>query len=383
MVTEREIRCVHIVPRVSEQASGPSYSVPTLCDALADAKLSVALWTLDSVPSHARRFEGRAFPSIPLLPALGISSALRRALIAGASEHDVYHNHSLWMLPNIYPGSARLASSSLRLVMAPRGTLSPYALARSALRKRLVWYGGQRNALTAADAFHATSALEQEEIRALGFRQPIAVIPNGVDIPPLRYSGAPSPRRLLFLARIHPKKGLEMLLRAWALLQCDFRDWQLEVVGPDNVGHMNDMRWLAASLGLERVVFRGALFGSAKEEAYQRAELYVLPTHSENFGLSVAEALANGTPVITTHGAPWSGLVRHGCGWWIERSLPALTETLRTGMSKSPEDLRRMGENGRRWVEREFSWRGVAAHMAEFYRWLVAGGAAPDFVHAS
>ncbi|EFK96553.1 Glycosyl transferase, group 1 [sediment metagenome] len=144
----------------------------------------------------------------------------------------------------------------------------------------------------------------------------------------------PKPRRadgvktLLFLSRIHPKKGLDILLRAWGRLQGRYQDWRIEVVGPDNEGYLTAMQELAVELRLERVEFRGPLFGTDKLAAYANADAYVLPSWSENFGYTVAEALAAGTPVITTRETPWSVLEREGCGWWIDTGLDSLTVCL-------------------------------------------------------
>jgi glycosyltransferase involved in cell wall biosynthesis len=153
----------------------------------------------------------------PILTRLGISPAMMNALLVAGKRIDLLHNHGAWMMPNIYAGRAALKRNR-PLVFSPRGMFSEWAWGRSSRRKRLVWVLGQKDAVAAATCFHATAESEAEDIRRLGFRQPIAVVPNGVDLPPPAPETGQRGRthRVLFLSRIHPKKGIPLLLEAWA-----------------------------------------------------------------------------------------------------------------------------------------------------------------------
>ena len=131
---------------------------------------------------------------------------------------------------------------------------------------------------------------------------------------------------------------------------------------------------------LKRVVFRGPLFGEEKLQAYREADLYVLPTHSENFGITVAEALAAGTPTIVTHGAPWAGLAEHGAGWWIDVGVEPLVACLEKALSTSPQCLGEMGKAGHEWMKRDFSWERISAQFLVTYRWMLTGGEPPPWV---
>jgi glycosyltransferase involved in cell wall biosynthesis len=182
------------------------------------------------------------------------------------------------------------------------------------------------------------------------------------------------------LARVHPTKGLQLLLDAWNLLERDLDGWELCVTGPDDSRYYAEMSRLAASMRLRGVRFIGPSYGRDKIARYQGADLYVLPTHSENFGITIAEALACGTPVITTRGAPWSRLEEKKCGWWIERDLKCLTDTLIEAMGKPREALKAMGLRGRQWMQEEYSWDRVGQRMSLFYRWLLRGGEPPEDV---
>jgi glycosyltransferase involved in cell wall biosynthesis len=362
---------------------GPSYSVPRLSDALGQLGAEVHLHVLSPAPKAPPTYQTHPHRDWRFLYRLGISPEMRRALCREASTADVIHNHGLWMMPNVYPGWA-IRGTACRLVMSPRGMLSPWALQRSVWKKRLIWFLGQERFLRAAHCFHATSELEYQEIRAAGLRGPVAIIPNGVDIPAESNRSAEGPRRLLFLSRVNPKKGVDVLLHAWQRIEPRFPEWELHIVGTsDPPGYQGEMEQLARSLGLRRVCFPGPAFGPDKTRQFQQADLFVLPTHSENFGLAVAEALAQGLPAIVTKGAPWSGVEKHDCGWWIEQGVDTLASCLQSALALSPANLRDKGCRGRQWMAQEFSWNQLGRKMLETYRWLVDGGVPPAWVHAN
>lgn len=306
---------------------------------------------------------------------------MRRELAKLAREAHIMHNHSLWMLPNIYPASA-VKGTKCRLVTSPRGTLSDYALSRSRWLKKIVWNLGQGSVLKNSACLHATSELELREIRKMGLKNPVAIIPNGIEIPNIQDKKISSNklRKILFLGRIHPIKGIDVLLRVWGILEKEFPDWELFIVGPDNEGYLYRMQALAKDLNIKRVTFPGPVYGEEKRKVYQSADLFVLPTHSENFGMVVAEALANSLPVIVTQKAPWQGLEIHECGWWIDIGEGPLIECLKEALSLQKEELESRGLNGRVWMEREFSWLHIGQMMHQTYLWILGGGTPPDWV---
>lgn len=306
---------------------------------------------------------------------------MNRWLLKSARNGDVdlLHNHSLWMMPNVYPG--RVARKyKIPLVVSPRGTLSGWAMQSGSAVKRFFWPLIQRPALASTTCFHATADFEYHDIRRMGFRQPVAIIPNGIDIPDLLPKSRKDHRTLLFLGRIHPIKGLDMLLPAWRVVQDRFPEWNLRIIGPDNRGYLLQMQRLASDLCLERVEFSGPQYGEQKWKAYRDADLFVLPTYSENFGMAVAEALASGTPAIVTKGAPWSGLAAHQAGWWIDLGIDPLVACLEAALAKLPMELATMGQRGRGWMDAEFSWPHVGQRMAETYCWILKGGSKPEWV---
>jgi glycosyltransferase involved in cell wall biosynthesis len=336
---------------------------------------------------HGRNKEcGRSFApdwaGIPLVRKLRYSSGLTRALREVAPKVDVIHNHGLWLMPNVEAGRVALLAGK-PFIVAPRGMLSSAALAFSPLKKRVVWALLQGDVVRRASCIHATSEQEHNEIRDFGLQNPVAIIPNGIDIPELDHcltNATDASRVVLSLGRIHPKKGLDRLVRAWAMVEATHPDWRLRIIGPDELGHAQELAALAANLKTQRVSIEGPVAGDAKTAAYREAELFVLPTLNENFAITVAEALAAGTPVIATRGAPWRGLAREGCGWWIENGVEPLAATLERAMDMRRETLQGMGAKGRAWMGRDFSWDRIARDMLDVYRWLALRGQPPGTV---
>jgi glycosyltransferase involved in cell wall biosynthesis len=338
----------------------------------------------ESIASEAGYRERRFawdYLQVPILSGLRASSRLSCALRKEALFGDVIHNHGVWLMPNVYAGWEAVRARK-PLVFGPRGMLSPAALSFSRLKKQAFWHLLQRSVVARATCFHATSEDEYREIRSLGLAQPVAVIPNGIDIEdlPEDRQNDTKERIVLSLGRIHPKKGLDRLVRSWAVVEAAHPDWRLRIVGSSEGGYAEELQALAAQLGLRRVAIEGPLYGSEKKHAYRTANLFVLPTLSENFALTVAEALAAGVPVISTKGAPWSGLAREGCGWWIDHGVEMLAAALGEAMAMPVNRLTAMGAKGRLWMARDFSWERVACDMTDLYRWLVASTTQPDFV---
>ncbi|MCS3668082.1 glycosyltransferase involved in cell wall biosynthesis [Salinibacter ruber] len=295
-------------------------------------------------------------------------------------QPDIIHDNGLWLPTNILSALAA-RRAGIPHVVTSHGMLEPWAVQHRGWKKKAAWYGYQRAILERADVLHATAPMEAQNLRDLGLWGPIAVIPNGVPLPDT-WKQEPSSgerRQALFLSRIHPKKGLPNLIEAWSQVQPD--GWDLIIAGPDE----NDHRWEVVAAvkehGLGDVVsFPGPVRGEDKWALYRESDLFVLPTHSENFGVVVAEALASGIPALTTTGAPWSILEEEDCGWWVETTVEALETALSDAASRSDSERLAMGQRGRALVEEQFSWEHVAAELRAVYEWILGDVPRPDCV---
>jgi len=350
---------------------GPAFSVCRLATALTEAGAEVGLWA----PDQSAGFT-------PLLPA---QSSVRRLTGTEAEaldrfgKTDVLHDNGIW-LPHNHRLAALAERRGIPRVVSTRGMLEPWALNHKRLKKNLAWCLYQFRDLKQARCHITTSEAEAQNLQNLGLGVPIATVPNGVDVPEERPWGVGSGaeralrgglRTALFLGRIYPIKGLPMLIEAWARAQPD--GWILRIAGPDEAGHQKQLEKAVTAAGLGQVVsFTGPLAYGMKKSAFFDAELFVLPTHSESFGIVVAEALAHGLPVLTTTGAPWSILPDSGCGWWVDATVDGITEGLRRATILDPDTLRSMGAKGRALVSAKFGWKRIADLMLSTYEAILA-----------
>jgi glycosyltransferase involved in cell wall biosynthesis len=378
------LRAVHIVASIDDEAAGPSVSVPRLAEAQAQTGLRAELSTVATgdaptrglAPSVPHLRHPPSFAGVPLVSKLVPSEAMRRDLVNRAGQIQIAHTHGLWLLPNIYP--AAMTAAGTHFVLSPRGMLGADALAFSRGKKRVFHTLVQKRALARVSLLHATSEAEVEDIRFFGLTQPVVMAPNGVDIPPEAPARAMTePRTILSLGRLHPKKGLDRLIRAFAAIEREIPGWRLRIIGPSEMGYGPELEILARNLGSAAISIEPPLFGEAKLAAYREASVFVLPTLHENFAMTVAEALAAGTPVVSTKGAPWGGLETERCGMWVDHGPEPMAAALRTMMALSDEERAEMGARGRAWMARDFCWERVARTLIGAYEWLTKGGDAP------
>lgn len=287
-------------------------------------------------------------------------------------QPDVFHVNGCWT-----PGCALTQKwaqeMDIKVVLTPHGMLEPWILARHYWTRKvpaLLLY--QKAAVKKANCLHATADSEKENLLKLGYNSRIEVIPNGIDVEKIALKHDwERKKRMLFLSRIHVKKGIEFLLEAVALLKEKLEGYVIEIAGEGEKEYIAQLEQKTQELQIDAMVqFCGGVYGERKWELFQKADIFVLPTYSENFGIVVAEALACGTPVITTKGTPWEELESAHCGWWTEIGTQPTREALNKFLQLSTSELEMMGRNGRKLVEQKYSSRKMAEDMVDLYNKL-------------
>jgi glycosyltransferase involved in cell wall biosynthesis len=346
-----------------------------LAIALAEIGAEVGLWASD-----------QSAASTPLIP---VGSSVQRIIGTEAEalvrfgETDILHDNGIWL-----PHNHRLAVLSegrgISRMVSTRGMLEPWARSHKRLKKTFAWWLYQRRDLKHARCHHTTADVEARNVKHLRLGVPVISIPNGVDVPEERpwvvgleaeKAARRGRRTALFLGRIYPIKGLPMLVQAWARVRPD--GWLLRIAGPDEADHRNHVEKAISVAGLGEVIsFTGPIEHGMKKSAFFDADLFVLPSHSESFGIAVAEALVHGLPVLTTKGTPWSILPESGCGWWVDATVDGIAQGLRQATTLDSDTLQEMGAKGRALAIAKFGWKSVAELMLSTYESILANAMA-------
>lgn len=275
----------------------------------------------------------------------------------------IVHINGIWS-PQNWGFQKAAQELGIKVVLSPHGMLEPWILAHNPLKKKLGLFLYQNKAIRSAEHLHATALMEKESIRNLGYTNQLTIIPNGIDLSEIiKKKETYGSKKVIFLSRIHPKKGIELLLEAWR--NTNTQGWSLEIAGNGDANYIQALTQSANDMN--NVFFVGAKYGEEKWNFLRSADIMVLPTHSENFGIVIAEALAVGLPVITTKGTPWEDLDRHQCGWWIDLSTANLSSTLTAALSKEPLELKRMGENGMKLIEDKYNIKQIGIDIKKLY----------------
>lgn len=382
------MRILQTVAGVWEGTGGPAASIPLLCAALAARGHEVTLLIGKGPTAEAVR----ALPSTVTVvqERLGpywmgnYSTAYARRCDELASCADILHTHGMWLHPNaVTAWSGRRHSKPF--VVSTRGMLSGWAMDQGRWRKRLAWHLFQRGALERAAFLHATSADEESDIRRLRLSPPVGVIPNGLDLSGFDAGRLAAWRRdgrrkqIVFVSRIHPVKGLDLLLSAWASVRQAHPDARLAIAGPGEETHVGALRAALARDGGDDVSYLGAVEGEAKLALMATARALVLPSRSESYGMVVAEALACGTPVIATMAVPWPELESSQCGWRVEPDRQALADAIDAALRASEAEIGEMGARGRAVVEESHTAEAAAGRLESVYSWLCGREERPSF----
>ena len=390
------MKTTFLTPSISRRAGGIADCVRQLGIALtAGGRMEAQVLGLRDAYSDADLPAWKGLPTDLFSPRRPASFGYAPTLdaVLRSSAPDLVHTHGLWTYLSIADRHWSRQAARPYLV-SPHGMLDAWALQNSGWKKRIAAQLFERRHLTEAACLHALCASEAESMRAYGLRNPVCVIPNGVDLPPDSEPNTasgfdkdrPSDRKtLLFLGRLHPKKGLLNLLKAWSLVVAQSpalaESWQLRIAGWDQGGHLQALRSLVGELGLGAVVhFVGPLYGEEKAVALRQADAFVLPSFSEGLPLSVLEAWSYRLPVLMTPECNLPEGLAVGAALRADPQPRSLGEALETLFHLTDAERAGMGNHGRTLVERTFTWFQVARQMREVYDWLADGGPRPACV---
>jgi poly(glycerol-phosphate) alpha-glucosyltransferase len=304
------------------------------------------------------------------------------------SKADILHVHGLWRYPHAFINTWK-KHTGLPAVATIHGMLSHYTIEQQGKIKhnlgKLLFADRGLNAVT---CFHALSIKELEEIRAYGLKQPIAVIPNCINLPneSIVYTKQDKKKHLLYLGRLHHKKGVDLLLEAIASIKSEYpelvKEWIIDIVGWDHKGFLKTAQSIVSKCKLEQlVIFHGGLFGNDKQRMYANANAYILPSHSEGMPMTVLEAWSYRLPVVMT---PYCNLpegFKYHAAIQIDNTIPSVKKGLLKLFNMTNKECIQMGLNGRQLVEKQFIWDVSAAKMVSLYEWILNNGEKPDFVY--
>lgn len=372
------------IPGLASDSGGPSRSVVQLAESLNDLNethvrlISQHLSSQQSLtPVGLKDFiSSKAKSKADLLFGLAGCRGLKRAW--QESQPDIVHINGLW---HLFCHFSALQSRSRKIpyIIQTHGMLSPWALNWHPFRKNIASLLYQKNDLRFASGFVATSMQEAQSIRDFGLRQPIAIIPNGIVLPERSVFnfeeslGRLKNKKFLFLGRIHPVKGLENLLEAWAKVA--IAGWALQIAGPGDRNYLSSLVDRAKKLNIQHdVEFSGPVSDTNKPDLFSKTDFLVLPSFSENFGVVVAEALSYGLPVITTTGTPWENLHDHHSGWCVEPTVEGLSGALKEAILADNYQYASMRKNAFSHAK-NFEWDSLARRMRDFYSALLGESA--------
>ena len=384
------MRVLHVSPYFAPAFiyGGPPRSVLGLCRALRDAGADVSVVTTTAngeaeLPpdlSWEARYEGvpvaylpRSFPKRAFRAAV-LGPLLAERLRAGL---DLVHIHGCW---NAFGWTAarECRRAGVPFVLSPRGMLYPWSFARGRVRKWVSYHAFEQRSLQAAAFIHATSRAEAEVVDALGVGSRVVTIPNGIEDETRqvgaraadfrrRYGIAPDAVVVLFLGRLHPKKGIELLIDGFRAATDARPSARLVVAGPGDPAYVAQLESRCGDLlRTRRVVFTGHLTGQDRTLALASADAFALTSYSENFGLGIGEAMAAGLPVVVSRACPWPTIEEWRAGWWIDATVPAVTSAL-TALLADPAAARAMGARGRQHVLEMFDWTQIGRRMLTAY----------------
>ena len=378
------MKVAHIIPDLGVKSGGPSRSVLNTVEGIRARKVDADILTYDCL-DNPNIAEGNYIRTVPYTQRLPFAYNYHYKDLFRTKIYDIYHIHSIYSYPTYYAPSYAKAHKK-PYIITPRGSLYEQTMQYSHVKKWLYIKCVLLSQLNHAAAIQATCEQEMLEIRKLGVRAPIAIIPNPINVP----SVIPAPinhskMRIGFLGRIHPKKKIDGLLKAWALAGFGQRqDVELVIIGecnPNDMEYLHSLYSLQNRFGITNINWAGAKFGQEKQQMIQTLSYLIMPSFSENFGMVVPEALICGVPVLASKYAPWRILEDQKCGWWIDITPESIADALVQLLDVSEASRVEMGRIGQKLVIENYTQSVIADKLILLYKWLLGIEKRPDFIY--
>ena len=374
------MKVLHVIPSVAKRYGGPSTAIFPMCRALKAARCEVKLCTTNADGPQALPVKTSEWVEYDSVDTIFFSSAARefkysremaRWLDDHVSDFDIVHIHAVFNYSSVSAARA-CRKHAVPYIVRPLGTLDPWSMSQKRLKKRLFWRTFGKSMLEKAAAVHYTTEAEQRAVETTLRINHGAVVPLGVDLSPTHGSSLSTHLKtpyVLFLSRLHPKKGVEVLIEAFASVVGEerFKDWKLLIAGAGDEEYIRSLRALISRRAMDQSIeFLGWLDGKAKVAALCNASLFVLPSHQENFGISVVEAMSCGVPVMVSPQVNLAAAIeKTGSGWVVSVDRTSMKTALEQ-IIESSEERERRGEIARRFSS-ELSWENAATLLKQLY----------------
>lgn len=374
------MKILSFVSSIDLASGGPSRSVPMFAKGLAELGVDMTLMTICSENMNIHALEGTIVKLKVLEPSF---SKKEIAKYLADEKFELIQIQSMWDWP-YHKLMVEARKQGIPYIVTPRGMLEPWSLSQKKWKKKLAWWLYQRHDVQKSACVFTTAKMEAEHVSKLGITTCKAVIPNGIETDAYRCKASVDgiKKQVLFLSRLHVKKGIEILIDSWKRVASDFSDWQLLVIGNGEAEYIHRLEMKVERLGLkDSIKILPQVFGEAKIKVYQESALFCLPSYSENFGMVIAEAMSCGTPVITTTNCPWEILDESKIGWCVDLSVDNIERALREAMTMTPTDLYEMGQQASKLINENYDYRVVTRNTLRLYKWLLNSGEKPEFVY--
>lgn len=366
---------------INKKGGGPARSVPILSKGLSLVGVDTTLFTGRSEEMNTHMLEGTDV-CVKIVSQNISTKELEEEILKG--NYDLIHAQNLWM--PLYHKMAKIARKhGIPYIMTPRGCLEPWCMKKKRIKKIVAFHLYQKRDLQQAACILATAKMEADNIRALGITAPIAIIPNGIDVSEYKCRmpdfKPKVKKQILFLSRIHEKKGIEHLINVWEQLYKQYPEWNVVIAGNGEEAYIQQLKAMIISKGLQNCVeIIPPVFGEDKHKLYCESSLFVLPTYSENFGMVIAEAMSCGVPVVTTNGTPWQELNEKHLGWCIDLNIENLANTISAAIDMGQDKLFELGQRCSKHIHDTYQYTEVAAKNKTVYEWIINGGDKPEYV---